>query len=584
MKRMRWQILIVLLALAAIGVLLIGQQPALLPLAPEVKPATGGVYTEGLVGSFGRLNPLLDFNHNADRDVDRLLYSALVRFDARGRPQLDLAESMGISRDGLIYNFSLRPQARWHDGRPLTSQDVVFTIDLLRSEDLPVPEDVRALWTSVEVEALNEQTLQFRLPEPFAPFLDYLAFGVLPEHLLRGLDAQEMIDARFNLEPVGSGPYRFERLLIEDGKISGVVLKAFEDYYAQAPFIEQFVFRYFPDANAALAAYQEGEVQGVSRVSAEALPQALKEADLQLYSGRLPQLTLILLNLDNPEAPFFQDAGLRRALLMGLNRQKMVDDLLDGQAIVADGPIFPGTWAHYDGVERLGYDAESAIATLRAAGFIIPAEGGNVRVKEEQRLSFELLYPEGPEYAALVEAITRDWARLGVGVEAKPVPYGSLLEDYLEPRAYQAALVDLNLARYPDPDPYPFWHQAQITGGQNYSKWDDRQASEYLEQARITVDEVERARLYRNFQVRFTSEMPALPLFYPIYTYGVDSHVQGVTMGPLFDPSDRFATVTSWFLLAERPVEQGDVSTAGAPATETPAPQESASPPPQATP
>jgi peptide/nickel transport system substrate-binding protein len=125
------------------------------------------------------------------------------------------------------------------------------------------------------------------------------------------------------------------------------------------------------------------------------------------------------------------------------------------------------------------------------------------------------------------------------------------VNDYLSPRQYQAALVDLNLARSPDPDPYPFWHQEQATGGQNYSQWNDRQASEYLEQARITTDITERARLYRNFQVRFAQELPALPLYYPVYTYAVSIEVQGVRIGSLFDTSNRFDTITSWFLLTK---------------------------------
>jgi peptide/nickel transport system substrate-binding protein len=552
---MRWQILIVLLALVAIGVLLIGQQPTLLPIVPEIQPATGGVYTEGIIGSLGRLNPILDLYNAADRDVDRLLYSGLIRFDARGMPQEDLIESMGISRDGLFYNFSLRSDAVWHDGRPLTSEDVIFTIDLMRSEELPVPEDVRALWETVEVEALDDHTLQFRLPEPYAPFLDYLTFGILPRHLLGDLSPAELVDAPFNLEPVGSGPYRFEQLSIEDGKITGLVLSAFDDYYTEPAFIETMIFRYFPDAGSALVAYRAGEIQGISQVSPEILPSALQEANLRIYTGRQPQMTLILLNLDNPELPFFQEASIRRALLMGLNRQKMIDTKLDGQAILADGPIFPGSWAYYEGIERLNYDQEAAIELLKEAGYTVPASGGTVRAKEEQRLAFDLLFPEGEEYAALAEEIGDDWARLGVEANMTPVPYNELVSAYLEPRTYQAALVDLDLARSPDPDPYPFWHQAQKTGGQNYSSWDDHQASEYLEQARVIVDIAERTRLYRNFQVRFTSEMPALPLFYPVYTYAVDARVQGVTMGPLFDTSDRYATITSWFLVAENSVE-----------------------------
>ncbi|MEW5827603.1 MAG: peptide ABC transporter substrate-binding protein, partial [Chloroflexota bacterium] len=115
--------------------------------------------------------------------------------------------------------------------------------------------------------------------------------------------------------------------------------------------------------------------------------------------------------------------------------------------------------------------------------------------------------------------------------------------------------VDLNLARSPDPDPYPFWHQAEATGGQNYSQWDNQSASEFLEQARVEVDPAARLRLYHNFQVVFSQELPSLPLFYPVYSFGVDSQVQGVQMPPLFEPADRFATINTWFLVTRRSVE-----------------------------
>ncbi len=279
---MRWQILIVVLALIAIAILLIGQQPTLLPIVPEIKPATGGVYTEGLIGSLGRLNPVLDFNNPADRDIDRLIYSSLLRFDDRGTPVNDLVESMGISQDGTIYNFSLRPGVVWHDGKPVTSEDVVFTIDLLRSPELPIPEDVRALWEAVEVQALDEYTLQFRLPEPYAPFMDYLTFGILPQHILGDLTPEELIGSQFNLQPVGSGPFRFDHLITSGDQIDGVALTAFEDYYAEPAFIEQFIFRYFPDSSAALSAYHTGEVMGISQVTRDALPTALSEANLNL--------------------------------------------------------------------------------------------------------------------------------------------------------------------------------------------------------------------------------------------------------------------------------------------------------------
>jgi len=563
MKKLRWPLLIAIIALAAISILLISQKPdSLQPIsAPIVQPAEGGIYSEGLVGSFMRLNPVLDYYNDADREVDRLIYSGMLKIDDRGLPQADLATSWGISRDGLIYNFSLNPKAVWHDGQPVTSDDVIFTIQMMSTDDSPLPTDIREFWKQIELVRLDEKTLQFKLPEPFAPFLDYLTFGILPSHLLGHLTLADMVNDPFNLHPVGSGPYRFDHLITKDGQITGVVLSAFKEYYSQAAYIDQIAFRYYPDAASEYAAYQSGDVGGLGNVTAEILPQVLSEKGLNIYTTRLPTMTLVLINLDDPQATFFQDVNVRKALMQGLNRQWMIDSLIKGQAILADGPIFPGTWAYYDGIEHYAYDPNQSIELLRQAGFTIPASGGEVRTSEDgTALSFELVYPDDPSHAALAKAIQDNWASIGVQVTLTALPYDQLVSEHLDTRDYQAALVDLNLSRSPDPDPYPFWHQAQIASGQNYSNWDDRQASEYLEQARISTDMAERTRLYNNFQVRWSQELPALPLYYPVYTYAVSSEVQGVSIGPIFDPSDRFIHVTNWYLVTRHAAGEATAS------------------------
>jgi peptide/nickel transport system substrate-binding protein len=576
MKKLRWPITIVILALTAIGVLLLTRQSTLPPIIPEeVQPVTGGVYIEALVGKISRLNPLLDLYNPSDHDIDRLIYSSLIHFDDRGLPQGDLAESWGISMDGTVYNFSIREEAVWHDGSPVTSEDIIFTVDMMRSEGSIIASDVRELWNAVEVISLDDKTIQFRLPEPYAPFMDYLTFGILPAHIWGGLSHAEMVDSPLNLQPIGSGPYYLENLNVEGEEIQGLVLRAYQGYYGQVPFIEQIVFQYFPDSRSALEAYRRDEVMGISKITPDVLPEALKEPNLRLYTGRLPELTMIFINLDNPDVPFLADANVRRALFLGLNRQWMIDNLLDGQAILADGPVFPNTWAYYDGIEQVQYAPDEAVSLLKQAGYTIPAEGGSIRTNEEgTSLRFELIHPDSEAHTALAETIQANWEKLGIEVNLVATSYEDLMEVYLEPRLYQLALIDLNLVRSPDPDPYPFWHQTQITGGQNYSKWDDFQVSEYLEQGRVIVDIGERTKNYRNFQVRFTQELPALPLFYPVYVYGVDGEVQGVQMGPLFDPSDRFSMINSWYLVARRAEAAAGQGEASSTPDASPAPAE----------
>lgn len=552
MKKFRWQLLIILVTGLIVGILLIIQQ---LDGDQEIdstpSPISGGVYTEALIGEFMRLNPILDIYNPPDHDVDQLIFNGLIRFDSRGIPQSDLAESWGVSQDGTVYNFSLRPDVFWHDGEVFDSRDVLFTIDILKSQHTLIPEDLRNFWAEVEVNVLSDRQLQFLLPEPFAPFLDYLIFGILPEHILGGLDLEAMIDHPFNLAPVGTGPFRFQRLLVENDKIIGVVLESFEAYFLEQPYLDEFVFRYFPNSEEALAAYQQGEVEGFGEVHDSILEDVLVEPDLAVYTAREPLLTMVYLNLDNPEVSFLQNPEFRRALLASIDRSKIIERIYNGQAVPANGPIIPGTWAYYNDLEKVGFDPVEAQTLFESSGVIFDEEEEIYVSDSGIPVELTLLHPSTPEHTQIAEMIQSYWQVLGIEVTLEEKPYEEVLQD-LELRAYETALVDINLTRSPDPDPYPLWGQAQMQSGQNYAEWDNRSASEFLEQARMTVDMGERERLYRNFQVLFMRELPSLPLIYPVYTYAIENDISGVNFGPVFDPSDRFNEVHSWYILSGR--------------------------------
>ena len=333
MKKLRWQLLIIFLTGLVVGILLINEKPEN-PTVTVPEPEQGGVYSEALIGKFQRLNPVLDYYNAADRDINRLIFSRMISFEERGIPKLELVETYGISQDGTIYNVTLKPDVKWHDGRTLTTNDILFTINMMRDGEGVTPEDIRSFWIGVDVIVLSETTIQFRLPEPFSPFLDYLSFGILPEHLLGDLSFEELINSGYNMQPVGSGPYKFEGLITEENQIQGVILRANEDYFGGAPLIEQIVFRYFDNSEAALNAFKDGLVMGISKVDDSILQDVLVQPDLSLFTARQPRLTLIFLNLNNPEVPFLQDVNIRKALLTGLNRQKMIDNILNSQAII----------------------------------------------------------------------------------------------------------------------------------------------------------------------------------------------------------------------------------------------------------
>jgi len=555
MQNIRWQLLIAIGGLILVVGLLIGQSPSSQTDSPQ--PVAGGSYAEALLGTTIRLNPILDTYNQVDRDIDRLIYTGLIRFDSRGVPLPDLAESWAVSADATLYTVTLRDNAVWHDGQPVVSDDVIYTFSKLQDSDYPGPEDLQALWQKVNIVRLDDHTVQFQLSEPFAPFLDYLSTGLLPDHLLRGVSAGELVDHPFNVEPVGTGPFRFDRFLMKDGGIAGVSLAAFDDYYMPRPYLERFELFFYDTPQAMLSAYQAGEVQGLGQVDSSILNQVLADPTLNLYSARLPEIGVVFLNTKNTAKPFFDDKNVRQALMMAVNRQWIIDSTMGGQAVEASGPILPDTWAAAEDLGPMPFDPRASADLLESLSWalptgVTPGSPEYVRSNGDTYLEFTLTYPDDSFHETIADDLQLAWADIGVRVELEAVDPAALFSDYLEPRDFEAVLTDVNLTRFPDPDPYPFWHDTQAEAGQNYAGFADRNISIWLEQARTTPDLGRRAALYRNFLHRFYDQQPALLLYTPVQNFAINGDLQGVSVGPLFDPSDRYAGVTQWHLLARR--------------------------------
>ncbi len=546
-KRIGWQSLLVGIGfLFAAGMLL----HLAATYTTDFRPAPGGTYVESVGGYPQNLNPLLSFYNDADADVTALVFSGLTRWAVDGTVEPDLALGWEIDPSGITYTFHLNPRALWHDGVALSADDVLFTIGLLQDPDYPGPPDIGALWRSVQVERVDDLTVRFILQEPYAPFIDYTTIGLLPQHLWDGLRAADLPTLAFEHLPVGSGPFRITEIEVGDGQVNAVMLKRFPRYYGPKPYLENVTLRFYPTQQAAFDAYESGASEGVAAVPVSLLPKVWEDERLNLYSAPYAEMGMIYLNEILTQTLPFDRMEVRRALLYAIDRQTIINEAMGGQALVPRTPFIPGTWAYnVEGVRQYAYDPQQAEAMLTIAGWTRTALTETVHDAEGRPLSFTLMTVDSEPDRSIAEAVAKRWQAIGISVTVDAVP-PLALGGALEGRSYEAALVRVALPG--DPDPYPLWHETQALSGQNYTGFRHRRISEVIEEARRTIDRARRRELYHEFQQLFMDEVPALPLFVPIYNYAVDQRVHNVQIGPLMRPSDRFRTIADWYVLQRR--------------------------------
>ena len=548
-RYIRWQALIALSGIILVGVFLFS---IALSRTTVLVPDEGGIYTEGLAGAPQYVNPLLAQYNPVDQDLVALTFSGLTRLDDQGELHPDLASRWTVSPDGLVYLFHLRQDVRWSDGEPFDADDVLFTIGLMQDPEFPGVPYLGDLWRTVKSEKVDDYTIRFRLEEPLPTFADYTTIGILPEHILRDASARDLLIHPFNTNPIGTGPFLLEDISAERALLvpnpRHVPPPGRQDARREQPYLAGMEFRFYPTYERLLTAYETGEIQGISYVPPYLFPEAAELDSLNLYSARLSGYQIVYLNLKDPEdSPFFQDARVRRALLLALDRHTLIDKALNGQGIVANGPIRPWSWAYDSQLPKTEYDAEQTEALLNEANWI-DTDGDGIRDKNGRLLQFTMLTGEDPIFNGLGQAMAEEWAKHGISVQVEPM--GAGLSDRLQTRDFQAVLVELLLSG--DPDPYPLWHQTQINGGQNYGGWDNREASEALEQARYLTDRGERKSYYDHFQRVFVEETPALIIAYPTYTYAIDKSVHNVQIGPMVNPSERFRSFPDWYINTRR--------------------------------
>ena len=536
-SRNRWLFLIVLIA--GLGCFTTVWYAAVRD-AGSGTPVLGGQYVEGMMGTPQRINPLFAGQNAVDQSIASLVFAGLVRLDDQGRPFPDLAETWTVSDDGRVYTFTLRQGLVWQDGAPLTTDDVIFTYELLRTPGLRAsPAPPEALTTSRFIR-LEGRALRIELTQPFSPLPAYLTTGILPQHLLRDAGAQGIAESPFNQRPVGAGPFRLVEMTPDHA-----VLEPNFAYHAGQPFLQRFELRFFKDGQALYAALHRGELDGAyftSGLSEAEEVQVEQDSSFRMQQLNTGETTFVYLNLTEP---IFQDRRVRQALLHALDREELAALVYGEMAQKTESPLAAGMWSEAGTLTRYGTDVRTAGLLLDEAGWRRNAAGD--RERDGEKLSFRLTTNPDPVHVAIAEEIAAQWKAVGITATVEKKGSTAIVRDILGQRTFDALLFEQ--ASAPDPDPYADWHSSQATfTGSNVAFFKNDRVDQLLAQARAMPHNLQREELYRQFQELFAQELPSLPLFSSTAIYVQRSLLKDARPGLITQPGDRFWQVYQWYV------------------------------------
>lgn len=521
-------------------------------------PKSGGTYTEGLVGSPRFINPLFASANDVDLDLTSLVFSGLLKYSNTGMAK-DLATDYQISSDQKTYTFQLRQNATFHDGTKLTADDVLFTFNLIKDPKTKSPLSYN--FTDVNVEKVNDYSIKFTLKNPFAPFLESLTVGILPQHIWKNIQPENLLLAEYNLKPIGSGPYEFKSLVKDkSGEILTYTLQKNTKYYLGAPYINELAFKFLTDFNAAVDALNNKNVEGISYLPKELRERVINNRNLNFHLLQMPQYTAVFFNYANNVV--LQDVAIRKLLTHATDKEKIVNEILNAEAQILNGCVLPNMLGYCTDTALYPYNVDYARTQLDKAGWKLadykPANADSddanypypVRKSGKKYLEFTLTTVNQPENVKIAEELQKEWQQINVKVNLKIVN-PSDIQEVIKNRDYDALLYSQILGD--DPDPYPFWDSSQRAyPGLNLTSLNDPTIDKLLESARQTTDANARAKLYQQFQKRMADLVPAIFLYSPTYTYPQAKKIKGFDASKILTPSNRFDQVNEWYVNTNR--------------------------------
>lgn len=520
-------------------------------------PARGGSLVEGAVGTARFINPLLA-SSQADRDLTTLVYSGLMRQVEDGSFVPDLAERYEVTGDGTVYTFHLKEGATFHDGTPLTAEDVAFTVSLAQNPDIKSTQ--RADWEGVQVHT-DGTTITFTLPNAYAPFLSNTTLGILPKHLWESYPASEFPFAPLNTNPIGSGPFQVVDATFDTtGTPREYVLHSFRAFTLGEPNLEHITYRMYGSEDELITAYEAGDVDSFLALSPKTVPSHIIS---EAHMIEMPLSRVFAIFLNQNHSSVLTNAAVRKALDAAVDKEALIKRVLQGFGTPLSGPIPPSfaieleKTAPTSTVESLldardiltkgGWSFQSANASSSDS----VAETGGVWKRGKEALSLSLATADTPELVATAEEIASLWRAAGIAVSVEIYGLTEFNQHILRPREYDAALFGEVVGR--PLDLFAFWHSSQRNDpGLNLALYTNATADKALAEARIETDRTKRNKLYQTFLREMEEDKPAIFLYSPHIAYVIPTFLSGVSGSAVVDPAERFLGVHKWYRDTER--------------------------------
>lgn len=504
--------------LAIIGILIAGVAAQMYWNQQTYRTAAwkdGGTYAEAVIGPINTLNPLFATTP-AEQSANKLLFSSIFTYDDTGHLSDDLATSMSVSQTGKEYIVKLRSDAYWSDDVKLTAQDVVFTVNLMKSADVRSVMYYNGNWANVTAEALDNNTVKFTLPAQYASFPHALTFAVLPQHILQDVALGSIRQSGFSVSPVGSGPFKLKLLQTSpDAKHKIVNMATAPKYYKGAVRLQRFELHAYDNQDDMLRALQTGEVSAAAgtNTNQSELSESFVIKQYPVNSG-----VYALLNNDSP---ILKDIKVRQALQIGTDTADVrkaigykVPDLylpfVDGQLTGTNVP------------PAVLFDETKAKTLLDQAGWTLPA-GKTIRQNTAgQELELSIVTVKDATYEKVLERLAGQWRKLGVKINTEVKDPNSASQDFvqttLQPRAYDVLLYKLVIGV--DPDVYAYWHSSQASRiGYNLANYRSSAGDDALSSARLRTDPALRNEKYKSFAEQWLKDAPAIGLYQSVMQY-----------------------------------------------------------------